>query len=167
MIIRQIFSKFNGILLRFRVASGAKVWKNFVDLEKRWKMNIWSQKSALIQLRTDHLKLADRWHDLRNLRSQNHRTRGWGPRSQPSCLGSPGTTGSFRGPLQWTSEGPFSAVSTPIFSTKYLFSAFFEIYTIFTLSHRSKFKILGKFRQFLLKVWRNLTISAKIYSFFF
>ena len=30
--------------------------KNFVDLEKRCKMNIWSQKSALLQLRTDRLR---------------------------------------------------------------------------------------------------------------
>ena len=31
--------------------------ENLVDLEKRCKMSIWSQKSALIQLRTDRLKL--------------------------------------------------------------------------------------------------------------
>ena len=32
---------------------------NLVDLEKRCKMSIWTQKSALIQLRTSPLKLDD------------------------------------------------------------------------------------------------------------
>ncbi len=39
---------------------------NLVDLEKRCKMSIWAQKSALIQLRTSFLKF---WlENLRNVR---------------------------------------------------------------------------------------------------
>ena len=61
-----------------------------------------------------------------------------------------------------TLDGPFSAVLTPIFATKYSFCSAFRNLQDFTFSHRSKLEILAKFRSILLKFWRNLIKFSKI-----
>ena len=97
--------------------------ENLVELEKRCKMSIWSQKSALIQRRTDCLKLnlnrAEARSDLRPVREL--------PLGRfPSCCGS-----LFRSPHVSRRHAeaagprtpsartcPFSAATTPMFATK-------------------------------------------------
>ena len=60
-----------------QMSSDAKM-QNLVELEKRCKMSIWSQKSASIQLRTDRLKpsaVADR--NYASTSPQNARKVSW------------------------------------------------------------------------------------------
>ena len=73
---------------------------NLVDLEKRCKMSIWTQKSALIQLRTSLLKFGDLAENFENSSVSNFSTktestpccsvtRLWSLRSGPTVVGFP------------------------------------------------------------------------------
>ena len=53
---------------------------NLVDLEKRCKMSIWTQKSALIQLRTSPLKFDDLAEKSEKSSVSNFQTKGKTPR---------------------------------------------------------------------------------------
>ena len=118
----NISAKFDGILLNFWVSSGVKC-ENLVDLEKRCKMIIWLQKSALIQRRTDRLGSTS-W----TRRPAQTFTTTWLRFAAKSTLQAPvllhvqTTKSTF-----WTpNDGPFSSVSTPIFASKYTFCSIFS-----------------------------------------
>ena len=65
--------------------------------------------------------------------------------------------------------GPFSAVSTPVFATKYSFCRVFQvkISKIITPLHRSKFKILAKFRRKVFEIFKNSSKCLIFFSFSF
>ena len=55
-----MLQNFDEILKKRSEFRAVQKCENLVELEKRCKMSIWSQKSALIQLRTDPLKWPSR-----------------------------------------------------------------------------------------------------------
>ena len=72
-----------------------------------------------------------------------------------------------------TPQRSFSAVSKPLFASKYSFSAFFEIYKMCILLHRSNLSDLTKFRQI---VWcffsthfekKGFLIISEYFSYYF
>ena len=83
------------------------------------------------------------------------------PRPRPRQPIAPWLNGSMREhpvvgcETDQTSEGSFSAVSKPIFATKYSFLGFFKIYRIHTPSHRSKFKTFANIQisEFFSQRW--------------
>ena len=154
---------------------------NLVDLEKRCKMRPWTQKSALIQLRTSLLKFDDLAEKFERSSVSNFSTKVWnltwdeaaGRVFSAAGEGFPGagfwaepplavqwpvdraelmTVGAVLGWYRQTLDGSFSAVSKPIFATK---ASFCSIFRDLQENHllASKFcKILAKFCQNFSKI---------------
>ena len=128
--------------------------QNLVELEKRCKMSIWSQKSASIQLRTDRLKMQ------RSVPAGKTPAACRPAGASPACdehthtskplsgsamsstrTGVPTGFGTRARTWPLTAEtasldGPFSAVSKPIFATKYSFCSVFRVLQDFAFLHR-------------------------------
>ena len=126
--------------------------ENLVDLEKRCKMSIWSQKSALIQLRTSLLKfdyLADKSEKSSVSNFSTKVTRPW-------CLRSlePARTCGLCGPCAPARGPALAALRSPLYQRRFLrpnthFAAFFEFYKILHLCTARNSDILKLFVHIL------------------
>ena len=95
-------------------------------------MRIWMQKSASMQKRTSPLKfgeLAEK-SELNSVSNFSTKARAAMSVSRSGLRGACGWTGSIRGSIPvrnpLTLEGSFSAVSKPIFASKYAFFSVFR-----------------------------------------
>ena len=123
-------------------------------------MTIWSQKSALIQPRTSLGKSDVSWRWVRLSRQPQSegdrvgRARSCDRAVRPDLLGAAFRREAHAGPLTSTTLSPrhitLSEARSRLYRRRFLqpnshFAAFFKIYKICTLLHRSELKFLEKF----------------------